>query len=264
MKTHPDNNGFPGRETAVTVIAGSFAASICFTLIELLVVIAIIAILASMLLPALKNARAMSRGAVCINNLKQIYNGVTVYSHDFSDYFPTYPRWGQGECTNAEDCEFWFWPCDIGEYLGKSSQRNVSWWNRNWKGSVFDCPEPLNPPLPGDDSFHPPDLPNQYGVGYGANYEVYYAVHNGYAFSYAMLRKWKAPSRKVLLADCASMNLLYQVPGSGYRPYSYLYFRHLKSANLMFFDGHIGSGKFGEVPQWYVGNYEIWWRRDKE
>jgi prepilin-type N-terminal cleavage/methylation domain-containing protein/prepilin-type processing-associated H-X9-DG protein len=71
---------------------GAGSAQGGFTLIELLVVISIIAILASMLLPALARAKESARRISCMNNLRQLGLSATLYADEFDGRFP--PRSG--------------------------------------------------------------------------------------------------------------------------------------------------------------------------
>ena len=81
----------PGRRIMFSVTrcnARTSSRKYGFTLIELLVVIAIIAMLASLLLPALSKARKMARRVVCISNMKQLTTSIFLYVQDFDGHWP--------------------------------------------------------------------------------------------------------------------------------------------------------------------------------
>ncbi len=72
-----------------------------FTLVEILVVIAIIAVVVSMLLPALKNAREVARASICRMNMKQLAPGYTMYANDNKGFI-----WEAG--NPAPVIRFWY------------------------------------------------------------------------------------------------------------------------------------------------------------
>ena len=84
-----------------------------FTLIELLVVIAIIAILASLLLPALARAKAKAKSVKCLSNEKQIGLGYLLYASDNSDYLPLAAHLG-----DAAPCQWFF---EISPYIANQA-----------------------------------------------------------------------------------------------------------------------------------------------
>lgn len=74
------------RRTAIE--SRSPAAARAFTLVELLVVIGVIALLASLLLPALVRGKESARAAKCMSNLRQIGIALRVHVHDHEDLMP--------------------------------------------------------------------------------------------------------------------------------------------------------------------------------
>ena len=116
-----------------------------FTLIELLVVIAIIAILASMLLPALSKAKAKGQRTYCMNSLKQVSLFMQLYTDDFNDTFPGHRNEGLPKGTNQKILTNW-WGNTIISYArgqsnlfrcpamkGRRTDNGIRW---EWR---FDC-----------------------------------------------------------------------------------------------------------------------------
>jgi prepilin-type N-terminal cleavage/methylation domain-containing protein/prepilin-type processing-associated H-X9-DG protein len=98
-----------------------------FTLIELLIVIAIIAILASMLLPALRKAKMSAQRIECAGNIKQLSFAVQSYACENNDYYPPYRIGWPGAR----------WYFLLADYLGEQTLSGGEAWSK--QSRVFIC-----------------------------------------------------------------------------------------------------------------------------
>ncbi|OGV64109.1 MAG: hypothetical protein A3K19_06170 [Lentisphaerae bacterium RIFOXYB12_FULL_65_16] len=141
-----------------------------FTLIELLVVIAIIAILASLLLPALAAAKDKGNQALCVGNIRQCHTALIMYIDENDQRFP-WPAAGW-QCVPGADpasviTDPWvFWPAQFAHYAGGQYEPNALPRKKVTVPEVFQCP--ANPLSKQTMSYHLVDYTRWITLGFRA------------------------------------------------------------------------------------------------
>ncbi|NLX06763.1 MAG: prepilin-type N-terminal cleavage/methylation domain-containing protein [Phycisphaerae bacterium] len=183
-----------------------------FTLIELLVVVAIIAVLVSILLPALASVRKRTKDLMCETNLRSLWQATLLYAQDNHDRLPPVP-WTSAAWSEPQHNQS-FWVDQLVPYIAKSLQIELV---PGKVDHIFRCPY--------DGTWD--------GWGRRSSYMVYPELaQNGW-----MLTAFSQPSRTTYMKDV--IYLWHLDPIS------------MRGCNISFLDGHVEYAPGSRADYWY-------------
>ena len=214
-----------------------------FTLVELLIVIAIIAILASMILPALRSALDKARAISCISNHKQLSTATHMYTDDNKGYMPYHPSSAPamsfGSTTGRPKWNTLLWSYVTHEPITSEHAclKQVTG-GREPKLSMFRCPAVQEPFNISEEMKH-----------IGRNM----FLSNGSYEPNLFISKCRWPSDRMVYSDyygpAYSVDVAHYTSGSSYTVGYTTYLHPGLTASITHLDGHVKAWSMNAIPQ---------------
>ncbi|MBQ6473710.1 MAG: prepilin-type N-terminal cleavage/methylation domain-containing protein [Victivallales bacterium] len=239
-----------------------------FTLIELLVVIAIIAILAAMLLPALKKARDMAKTSFCRGNLRQVSLCFSLYTMDFDDWAPGRDyAWFKGGTENSDKVDWVNFMRLQLQYIPKVGPNSGT----PASNSVLRCPAGEELVKNSDAATHLGINNTMYTFRQGGGYFVYkdtptkgagkkfwsYNVTDNKA-TFVKMETINRPTSIAQLGDAPTHK--YSMALNNSNNSDLQAFRHNNGINVAFCDGHGEGVPRSKMPRYVSGDNAVNWQ----